>query len=135
MKILSVLIIASTILGFSSCAKKIAADDSKNNKDSISNLSRFIVDFYSIGQGPEGDQIGKLEGFVSDYSKRIGKKIVYESNHYGREGEVNYCFKLKEFETADQITFIKAAKDVLRNAKWVHFSEFAVCRQGRTRSQ
>src|SRR5688572_16103050 len=53
---------------------------------------RFLVSFYSIGQGIDGDVQQKFLDWVNGYAK----KVVFEEAHWGREGEVDYCFKLTE---------------------------------------
>src|SRR5207253_1935535 len=46
-------------------------------KDSLNkNTYRFVVLFYSIGEGTEGEQIRRFEQFISEYGKKKNKKIV-----------------------------------------------------------
>ena len=112
----------------------IAADSTKNAAQTASpklDTSRFIVSFYSIGAGTEGEQIGKFETFIEDFKKEKGKTVSYDKVHWGREGEADYCFPLTELTAQDQDDFIERTKDVLSKAKWVHFSENSPCRQKR----
>ncbi|MCX6291483.1 MAG: hypothetical protein NT126_06930 [Bacteroidetes bacterium] len=142
MKILSTVVLISVIMSCSSCSKKTAALSEKPstaatpaaaatadsaNKD----FYRFLVSFYSIGEGSEGKQIEMLEQFISDYRLKTKKNIPVDKTHWGREGEVNFCFKLTEFDAAGQQQFINEVIAILKTAKLVRFSENTSCGRNR----
>ncbi len=139
MKTLSIVIIALTVFGCSACSKKtIPVAENKKTDSSVTQLPakvdssaeikyRFIVTFYSIGSGTERDQIVMFEKFVTDYGQKSKTTIAYEKSNWGREGEVNYCMKLAEIAAEDQQKFIGEAKEILKSAKWVRFSENTPC--------
>ena len=146
MKTTLALSVAVIFFIFSSCCKKTTATKESQANASLvtapveskqdtgsTDTYRFVVSFYSSGEGTEGDQISRLEKFISDYGIQIKKEISFEKTQWGREGEVNYCLKLSGFSPADQLHFMDEAKNILKSAKRVRFSENAVCRQGRNR--
>ena len=127
-------LLALMIFSFPACSKKASVSTEKpaasstplplKTDSTVDENYRFIVSFYSIGSGTEREQINILEKFLAGY---IPAGIKYEKSFWGREGEVNYCMKLSEIIDADQKKFIDSAKEALKSAKWVHFSEYAVC--------
>jgi FAD synthase len=152
MKVLSILLISLTLLSCS-CSKKSnpvsevksvppqtghvssSSQTSAVKTDSIADANyRLVVSFYSTGEGAEGQQISKFETFVGEYGQKFNKTVAYEKSGYGREGEVSFCLKLSEFSKNEQAKFISDSKDVLKSAKWVHFTENTTCPQmGRRR--
>lgn len=82
---------------------------------------RLVVSFFSIGEGVNKPVADKFLKFVAEYST----KVKYESFSWGREGEVDYCFKLSELSPSQQDEFVLKAKDIL--AKKVRVSENASC--------
>ena len=100
-------------------------------KESGDSLSRFIVSFYSIGSGSEGDQMNNLKMFTTQFGKRISKNITWSETPWGREGEVDFCFSLKDLTTEQQTEFINGAKQALNKAQWVHYFENKACRKAR----
>ncbi len=84
---------------------------------------RFVVSFYSKGEGIDNKVNEAFVKFLASYTK----KIVYEPTHWGREGEIDYCLKLSELPHAEQVDFIKKAKDLLSKSALVHVNENAKC--------
>ena len=85
--------------------------------------TRFVVSFYSIGQGIDGTVHGEFLKFLDSYPK----KIAYEPTHWGREGEIDYCLSLTELSATEQTEFIKKANNILSKSKLVHIKENSVC--------
>ncbi len=98
-------------------------------KDNEQNNYRFIVSFYSIGAGTEQKQIEKFENFLTGYRQKTGKSISAEKTSWGREGELDFCLNLSEISSNDQLNFIRDAKEELKTARWVNFSENSPCRK------
>ncbi len=84
---------------------------------------RFVVSFYSIGEGIDLKTHDAFVKFLDSYSK----KIAYEPKHHGREGEVDYCLGLKELTPAEQNEFVSKAKTLLTGSKLVHQKENGNC--------
>jgi len=84
---------------------------------------RFVVSFYSIG---EGIDIKAKDEFVNLLNTN-SKKISYEPKNWGREGEVDYCLSLKELSASEQTEFINRANAILNRSKLVHKKENSNC--------
>ena len=85
--------------------------------------TRFVVSFYSIGQGIDGTIHGEFVKFLDSYPK----KITYEPKHWGREGEIDYCLALSELSSAEQMDFVNKAKVILAKSKLVNLKENSQC--------
>ena len=125
------LIISLTVTCKNSKNSTKAGDTPVLKSETLTNDSaaRFIVSFYSIGSGVEGDQIEKLLNFIDEYGKSKNKDIGYDRTFSGREGEVDYCFKLKELNAGEQKDFIVKAKSTLKSGKWITYFENQRCRK------
>ncbi len=87
------------------------------------NSVRYVVSFYSIGQGIDAATHDEFVKFLNSYPK----KISFEPKHWGREGEIDYCLSLSELNPAEQMEFVNKAKAVLAKSKLVHQKENAQC--------
>ena len=58
-------------------------------------------------------------------------KIISEISQWGREGDVDYCFKLTELNILQQDKFIKEAKELLNSYSLVKFYENTTCKRKR----
>src|ERR1051326_2442260 len=67
---------------------------------------RFIVSFYSIGEGVDEDLNKEFVKFLDSFPK----KIEYEKKNWGRGGEFDYCLALKDFSDAEKDEFARKAK-------------------------
>jgi hypothetical protein len=84
---------------------------------------RLVVSFYSEGQGTDYKTKEEFEKFLNSQTK----KISFEPTIWGREGETDYCLKLSELTSAEQMDFVRKAKDLLSKSKLVHVDENAKC--------
>lgn len=89
--------------------------------------SRFIVSFYSPGNGIDRNAKNKFDAFL----KKFEPTLAYTTTKWGREGEVDYCFDLTELSAEQQEAFIASAKELLSTSKKVRFSENETCRDSR----
>jgi hypothetical protein len=82
-----------------------------------------LVSFYSIGSGTNREAYDKFRAFIEKTNK--AKKITLNigATPWGREGEVDYCFKLKELNAANQKKFISDLKKLLKGADYVRIEE------------
>jgi hypothetical protein len=99
--------------------------------DRKAGIYRFSVSFYSPGNGIDHTIKGKYDTFVADFGKRKKVKLEHETVSWGREGEVDYCFFLRELSEADQAVFVKESKALLAASERVNTSENTTCRQPR----
>ncbi|MEK6615747.1 MAG: hypothetical protein AABZ32_06510 [Bacteroidota bacterium] len=85
--------------------------------------ARFVVSFYSIGEGIDGKVNDEFVKFLDSYTK----KIAYTPTHWGREGETDYCLALTELSSVEQTEFVKKANELLSKSKLVHLKENSIC--------
>lgn len=83
---------------------------------------RFMVAFISKGMGIDLKQKQKLDVWLA---KQPGVKFSIST--WGREGEMNYCFPLKNTSASDQQTFIRDLKSQITNKDIVYFYENMPC--------
>ncbi|CAN5626247.1 hypothetical protein BH11BAC1_BH11BAC1_25840 [soil metagenome] len=98
---------------------------------SVDPLMRFIVSFYSIGSGIDRGQPDNLKTYTDVFGKKNSLTIEFSEMHWGREGEIDYCFTLNGLSEAQIVNFIAGAKVALKAAEHVHFIENQACRKGR----
>ena len=125
-----------TIIFMSCMSNKTATKDQKNEKQNsevntkealATDSYRFIASFISFGGGPDIKLVKKFTDYISDFNTKKGKTIVFERFAWGREGESDYCFKLTEISTKEQLEFIDGAKNILGSSKLVFLSENTKC--------
>lgn len=87
------------------------------------NKYRYIVSFYSIGTGVNGAAIQQLEGFIKQFETKNKVSVPYVPVRWGREGEVDYCFKLNGMTAVQQVSFIKESQELLKGAEHINYKE------------
>ena len=115
--------IACLVISTISCKSKQAATNSTNTKteDVTSNKFRLVVSFISKGEGPDR---AKTAAFVK-YMEGHPKKPVYIIETWGREGESDYCFNLKELSKSEQTDFIANVTKMMAGSDMVFVKENA----------
>jgi hypothetical protein len=83
---------------------------------------RLLVSFISEGEGIDR----KLK---SDFDKWLTGRadITWETSPWGREGELNYCFRLGNLSTKEQVIFVRDVRTFLKDNKLVLIEEWAKC--------
>lgn len=111
---------------------KVTPSEQKTTSETLDVDSyRFIVSFISMGGGPDIKVLKAFTDYVSEYNAKTGKTIVFERFGWGREGESDYCFKLSEITSTEQVEFIKGVNKLINGSKLVHVSENAKCNHKR----
>lgn len=83
----------------------------------------FTVSFISGGAGIDRNVQRNFESFLkSEYPN-----ISYEKIIRGREGELDYCFKLSDLSATRRATFIEGSKQILTRSSLVEISENSNC--------
>lgn len=95
----------------------------QNTNNSVQEIYRLSVSFYSIGAGTDGEAIGKFTKFLEEYKP----KVAHEISRWGREGEVNFCFRLSELKPKEQEKFVAEVKKLLASCQLVHIEENRTC--------
>lgn len=89
---------------------------------------RLIVSYSSKGAGTNAEKKEALLKYVASHPK----KPAYKEVLWGREGETDYCFTLKELSKKEQVSFVEDVKKMMAGSDRVLLSENAVCpHQGR----
>lgn len=89
---------------------------------------RFIVSFFSVASGPDRESMTNFENWYNAYLTEKKSTADLEKISWGREGEMDFCFKLAGWSEQDQTAFVNAAKEQLKNAKQVNTFENEPCR-------
>ena len=121
------LVVTCCIFTFTACWSSKKKKKPEDETIETTNTSRFIVSFFSPGDGINRTAKKKF----TEYLANNNTAITYSEIKWGREGEVDYCFNLDELNEAEQIEFIKDVKDHLGQAKKVNFLENKPCRSSR----
>ncbi len=100
-----------------------AANQNSMTTQSQDNKFRLIVSFISIGEGTDPDARKIMDGVIEKWNKKSGKTIEMESMPWGREGEVDFCFRLSELSSADQATFVQEMKKAMEGRSLIQFAE------------
>lgn len=101
---------------------------SGNRAQAEERKSRLIVSFYSICCGIDSAAKERLDKFLSRYEKAERVRITKESIRWGKEGEIDYCFKLSNLSSRKQKRLISEIKSLLKESTLVRIEENAPCK-------
>ena len=83
----------------------------------------FVVSFISVGAGIDRNVQQDFESFLkSEYPN-----ISYDKIPRGREGELDYCFKLSDLSATRKTNFIEGSKQILTRSNLIKISEGSNC--------
>jgi len=85
--------------------------------------TRFVVSFYSIGEGIDRKTHDQFVKFLDTYTP----KITYAPAQWGPEGEVDYCLSLDALSPTQQAVFVKKTHEILGISKLVDAKENSTC--------
>lgn len=86
-------------------------------------IYRLSVSFVSIGGGTDQKAREKYNQYMAEYEQKNKVKLNPEIAKWGREGEVDYCFKLTELSKKQQDVFVEETKEVLKSSSLVRYTE------------
>jgi len=86
-------------------------------------IARFIVSFNSICCGIDHKKNEEFLNFLGKYKN----SPAYTTYNWGEEGEMDYCFFLKEMTEKEQDAFIKKARKLLGNSRLIGTYENISC--------
>lgn len=87
----------------------------------------LIVSFISIGEGTDANAVMTLENMLTKYRSETGKSLPYVAVPWGREGEVDYLFRLTELSKDEQSSMAAMMRDSFAGNKLVQVSENSKC--------
>lgn len=108
--------------------KKVPVKQPVTAQQTTGNM-RFIVSFISIGSGTDREAMRQFDTYITKFEEKNSVKLNAEKTNWGREGEIDYCFKLDELKVKQQETFIKETRELLKNSTRVRYMENSPCRQ------
>lgn len=103
---------------------KIAKNKEQGNNE------RFVVSFISKGPGTDGKAIDQFKTFITEFEKKKEVKIPYTTARWGREGEIDFCFKMQDIKSKIQEAFISETKKLLESSDLVRYKENCPCKEG-----
>ena len=115
--------------------KKSGMTDEENTAEKLKNtkekdngpIYRMVVSFFSQGAGIDEKAVYAYDNFLASYQDEYGVKLEYSKTPWGREGEVDYCFRTDQMDATQQSNFIIASREVLSGSQLVHITENAPC--------
>lgn len=96
-----------------------SSDSLSTSSETVTAKFRVIVSFISKGAGTDGDLRTNFTKFVESHPKKPAFTVV----HWGREGEADYCFLLKELSEKEQIAFMKDIQNLIGKTDMVFINE------------
>jgi len=95
-----------------------------NPNDSI----RLNVAFNSPGSGINGQALKQLKGYIERFETDNNLTLTYYQIPWGREGEVDFCFKLSTIDSKKAEEFVTGVKNLIGKADRVTMKENCNCR-------
>lgn len=110
-KIIVLIFLFASVLGQSCKTNKEASNNGESDKKAAMNSSEptvypLILSFISIGAGTDYKAKDMLDTYLTEFNKGYQKNIAYESKSWGREGEVDLLFDLKDLNIEQKEKFI-----------------------------
>jgi len=121
MKTKIILLLSIVMLSFA------CKNSKKTSKSEGVDNYRVIVSFISTAAGSDTKAIASLESYVISFGKKENKTIAYDKYPWGREGEVDYCFYLKELKKGAQDDFVTGLNNLAKGSKLIIIKENAAC--------
>ena len=100
-------------------------------KELPDSMYRVVVSFISIGEGTDAKAKEQLDELVNNHQRDFGMPMASEEYRWGREGEVDYCFKMKDDNSKAKDSFVRELREKFAGNKLVQIEENAVCRHKR----
>jgi hypothetical protein len=86
------------------------------------NVVRLVVSFISKGAGIDYETLKSFEIWLAERPR-----FIYTKSYWGREGEVNLCFRMSNLSTREQEIFVRDVRTQLTDKDLVIVSEWSVC--------
>jgi len=93
--------------------------------------ARLVISFYSICCGIDHEAKDKLDKFIRDYEAAHHRRLKMAAVHWGREGEIDYCFRLSELTPRERKSFISRTRSLLSKSKLMRIYKNVPCKSER----
>ena len=103
----------------------------KKDYSSDNQICNLNVSFRSEGSGIDRKSYKEFLAYIVRFENEEHLKLSYEQLFWGREGEMDYCFKYENLNQKQIIKFEKEIKEKLIKSKSVSISNETVKRKGR----
>ncbi len=113
--------ISCLVISAISCKAKQETASTPKTEDATPVKYRLVVTFISKGSGPDREKTTALIAFVEAHAK----KPSYKAEHWGREGESDYCFNLTELSKSEQTEFVASITKLMAGSDMVFIKENA----------
>lgn len=100
-----------------------AKDSTAAVVDQAPDTFRVVISLISIGEGTDPEGMGKVARFLDNYEKQTGKKPVYSSQRWGREGEMDLNFMLTELNPKEQADFVEQLQKAMTGQQLILVTE------------
>jgi acid phosphatase class B len=122
MKKLIIMLSAITLIACKNSAKTTKVDNSTTQETTNPNDMVFdvIVKFISKGEGIANNLKTQLEEAVAKFNKDNHTNIEADVRHWGREGETDLNYNLKNLSTKQKNAFISLVKETVGHTDMAH---------------
>ena len=86
-------------------------------------MYRVIVSFISIGEGTDGKAMEQLNQIIDQHQKDFGMPVAKEEIRWGREGEIDVCFKLLGQDKKAKDTFVRNLQEAYKGNQLIFIEE------------
>ena len=86
-------------------------------------VTRLVVSFISKGEGIDDKTKDEFEKWLA-----MRERFTYSVTPWGREGEVEYCFRMTNISVREQEIFVKEVRGFLVDKELVLVSEYSKCK-------
>ena len=107
--------------------KPIEVENTNNKADSKEGTYELIVSFASKGTGINQDVRQKLDDLITAFNQNNNITINLEKYGWGREGEIDYLFTLKNLSTKQQKDLKAKIKEVIGDTEMIFISYDSKC--------
>lgn len=85
--------------------------------------NKAIVSFISMGAGIDHKMKTKFEEGLASFNKENNLDLKPELRHWGREGEIDLIFDMKNLSTKQRNAFNSFVKETIGDSQMVNFKE------------
>lgn len=96
-----------------------SSNQSMDTNDDKKKVYRLVVYFISKGSGVNSEVLQKIDAYAENHPK----KPAVDKIRWGREGEVDYGFMLRELSTKEQDEFVSEVKKIIGRTDLVRVKE------------
>ncbi len=128
MKKTVLILLACCFVMFANCQTKTKAKKTKGKQTGtevstangeVKIMYRVVASFISHASGIDAQKFDAIENFAKSHAK----KPAYDLLAWGREGERDLCFHLKEFNKDEQKVFVDELKKLAQGSDRVFINE------------